>query len=67
MTTKTISKQKRNAIIARFESTTHKYGFETVRAVWNRYIADIREREKLKKTIQEKEQALIELKKRSRL
>jgi len=59
-----LGKRQRNAIITRIESAIAMYGFEDVRLVWNRYLADIREREKLKKEVEDKERALAELKKR---
>lgn len=59
-----VPKRKRNAITARIESTVEKYGFETTRAVINRYFNSELSKQTLETEIKDKEKELQELRKK---
>ncbi len=58
-----VEKRAKNSITIQIEKLIKKYGFKRVRLVVNKIFQSINDEEKLKKTIEEKEEELNRLRK----
>ena len=61
MAKKEISKREENGIRARINKAVEKYGFEKFRLITNRYIEEVKSKEKLEREIEERKEELKEL------